>query len=228
MDGLISLGPYYNRCIGQVRQDVERCRARGQATMIIGVTAPITAPMLEVMVETHALYVIGFRALSATDWWEFDPEETPPLVPAPKRRIVGPPPNYTDLGLDRFSNHRIAPWKLLEEFVRFDGKVDLDHKRKNVILLIFLVSEALRFDSMQGLCYRYVANAERYFQAPDFYYRHQDTLDDHNFDFDQRITIGGRSVGVREIVRNWRTSSTAGAGDPASRGRRWDIKIPYR
>ncbi len=218
MDALISLGPYYNRNIGQVRDAVRQSRAAELSTMTIYVTAPITAPVLEIAVEPHAVWVLGFRALNAAEWWEFPRTGDLPPVPGPSRTITGPPASYELLGLNRFAEknpglHIIEPWRLLQELASFNGRVDTDEKRRNIILLIFLVSEAVRFDSMQGFCYRYVSHAERYFADPDFFYRNQAQLTHHTFDFNWSVMRDGRLMTVREIVDSWRRSSEAGSRD---------------
>lgn len=217
MDALISLGPYYNRNIGQVRQAVRQSRAAGLATMTIYVTAPITAPMIEVAVDPRAVWVLGFRALHAPHWWEFPRTGDLPPVPGPARPIAGPPASYVLLGLGAFAREKgtlvIEPWRLLAALANFDGRLDTDEKRKIIILLIFLVSEAVRFDSMQGLCYRYIAHAERYFSAPDFYYQNRADLTHHTFDFNWSVRRDGRVMTVQEIVDSWRRSSEEGSRD---------------
>lgn len=218
MDSLISLGPYYNRNIGQVRNAVRATRAAGQATMTIYVTAPITAPMIEVAVEPHAVWVLGFRALNAAEWWEFPRTGDLPPVPGRARPIIGPPASYELLGLNRFATknpgvHVIEPWRLLQALATFNGRVDSDETRKNLILLIFLVSEAVRFDSMQGFCYRYVSHAEQYFRAPDFFYQNKSQLTNHTFDFNWSVWRDGRLMTVLEIVDSWRRSAEARSRD---------------
>lgn len=204
MDALLSLGPYYNRNVRHMRDALRRLRERGAETMVIGLTAPITCPIVEVMLETHALYVLGFRDRTAPFWWEFAPDGDLPPIPGPKRRVKGPTANYANLGLRELTSHKIAPWRLLNELSCFDGRLGERRKCANVITMIFLASEAIRFQSIHAVCYRYISNAERYFQAPDEYYRNPEALDDHTMEF---------SEATKRIVRNWRTASELGSPD---------------
>ena len=218
MDALISLGPYYNRTIGQTRDAVRRSREAGLTTMKIYLTAPIVAPIIEVAVTPGRVWVLGFKVLNAPTWWEFKRTGDLPPVPGPASPVQGPAASYELLGLGEFAKatppvHVIEPWRLLQALATFNGKIGTNAKRKNIVLLLFLVSEAVRFDSMQGLCYRYVSHAEQYFRAPDFYYRNKSALTAHTFDFTWTVRRDGREMAVGEIVDSWRRSAEAGSRD---------------
>lgn len=199
MSGLIQLGPYYNRNVRMTREAVLAKRNAGARTMVVYLTAPITAPVIEVAIDTASLYVLGLRKLNAPVWWAFEPDGKLPPVPGPSRPIaLGGPASYDNLGLHAGAKHTIAPWKLLNDLSVFDGGSLDPVGRKNLLLVVFLISEAMRFGAVQALCYRYVDNAERYFQAPDHYYANPGDLTDHSIVYSSEIV---------DKVKSWRQLS---------------------
>lgn len=203
----IQLGPYYNHNITITRRIVAGRRGRGAVT--IYVTAPISAPVLEVAIDGRSLYVLGFRRQGDDPrWWEFEPDGTLPTL-SPSRSIVGGPASYQNLDLTAGAEVVMQPWRLLTELWRFDGKIGDAAKKRKLLLLIFLVAEALRFDSVKGACYKYVTNPTGYFNAPDHYYRNPADLSGHRFVFTERLV---------DTVQNWRTLTKA---------RNPDIALPW-
>ena len=60
--------------------------------------------------------------------------------------------DYEFLGLRELDNYNIAPMKLLADLSVFDGKLGDWQKKADAVMLIFLLSEALRFDSVMLAC----------------------------------------------------------------------------
>jgi hypothetical protein len=100
----------------------------------------------------------------------------------------------------------MQPWRLLMELAVFDGLMGDGTKRRKLLLLIFLVSEALRFDSVKAACNAYVSNVATYFGAPDYYYRNPADVAGHRFAFTEQLV---------QTVQNWRTRTAAGSSDIA-------------
>ena len=202
----ILLGPSYGRNITEARRAIGAQRVRGVTT--VSLVAPITSPILEVAIDGHSLYVLGFRRHGEQRWWEFEPDGDQPRL-EPSARIISGPATYSNLGLAAGTDVVMQPWLLLQELGNFDGLMGDAAKRRKLLLLIFLVSEALRFDSVKAACYAYVSNAATYFGAPDHYHHHIEDLGGHRFEFTEQLV---------DTVRNWSTRSVA---------RNHDIGLPW-
>jgi hypothetical protein len=148
--------------------------------------------------------VLGFRRQGEQKWWEFEPDANLPRL-APFERISAGPASYFNLGLQAGTEVVMQPWRLLMELAAFDGLMGDETKKRKLLLLIFLVSEALRFDSVKAACYAYVSNAATYFGAPDYYYRNPADMAGHRFVFTEQLV---------RTVQNWR-SRTAESSDIA-------------
>jgi hypothetical protein len=199
MYAVISLSPYYRQSTRQTRREVLRHRAVRDRTLsvVLSAAGPEAVPFLEVAMDPHSLYVVGFRAFGGPFWWEFEPEGNLPALAGPTRRIIGGPSNYTNLGLAQLDQHVIEPWRFMAEMRDFNGRLD-DRGKANAILLCFLVAEALRFDTIQQLCYEWINQTERYFQAPDFHHRNPGGMTQHRIVF---------SAEAKATVRSWRTQT---------------------
>jgi len=197
----IQLGSYYNRNITEARRYLAAHRARGVVSVFM--VAPITSPVLEIAIDGRSLYVLGFRRQGEQRWWEFEPDGDQPRL-SPFARIARGPATYSNLGLTAGTEVVMQPWLLLQELGNFDGLMGDETKKRKLLLLIFLVSEALRFDSVKAACYAYVSNAATYFGAPDHYYRNPDHLAGHRFVFTEPLV---------HTVQNWRTRSMGGSND---------------
>jgi hypothetical protein len=201
MSALIQLGPWYGHNITVARRTIAERRAQGALTVYV--TAPITSPILEVAINGRSLYVLGFRRQGEHRWWEFEPDGDQPRLD-PFKRIVRGPATYSNLGLAAGAEVVIQPWRLLKELSEFDGLMGDETKKRKLLLLIFLVAEALRFDSVKDACYRYVSNAATYFGAPDYYYANPADMAGHRFVFTEPLV---------QAVRNWRSRTEAGQPD---------------
>lgn len=202
----VSLGPYYRQSTRQARREVMRHRGEQSRTISCVVSSGIgnfALPFLEIAMDPRSLYVIGFRAWGAPFWWEFEPEGRLPSVPGDARRILGGSSNYNNLGLTLLSGHTIEPWRFVAEIRDFDGKLSTPNK-PNMILLCFLVAEALRFDSIQDLCFNWINQPAQYFQAPSHYHRDPTAMQNHRIAFSDQ---------TKQTVRSWRTLTAAGSPD---------------
>lgn len=222
MSALVTLSQTYHHSITQARRVLAANRTRGGYERIF-LSAPITAPLIEVAVDRKSLYVLGFREVAEHrgagkgPWWEFEPDGTLPRLEAPSRIIRSGPASYSNLGLEAGTEVVLEPWHLLNNLAAFDGVMGDAARKRQLLLLIFLVAEALRFDSVKAACHRYAANNEAWFELSDFYranpthplrpYRlTEGHLSGHRFAFTDALV---------ETVKNWRTRTEAGSYDVA-------------
>jgi hypothetical protein len=205
MYAVISLSPWYRQSTRQTRRAVQRWRGVRDRpiSVVLSAAGPESVPFLEVAMDPRSLYVLGFRAFGHPTWWEFEPEGEQPPLPGATRRIIGGSSNYTNLGLAGLDRHVIEPWRFMAEMRDFAGKLD-ERGKANAILLCFLAAESLRFDSIQQLCYEWINQTERYFQAPDFHQRNPGGMTNHAIVF---------TPAAKATVRSWRTLTAAGDAD---------------
>ncbi|MEJ0018565.1 MAG: ribosome-inactivating family protein [Acetobacteraceae bacterium] len=197
----IQLGPYYNRNITDARRYMAAHRERGVVTVYLA--APITSPVIEIAIDGRSLYVLGLRRQGEQRWWEFEPDGDQPHL-SPAARIARGPATYSNLGLTAGTDVVMQPWLLLQELGNFDGLMGDDAKKRRLLLLIFLVSEALRFDSVKAACYAYLSHADLYFGAPEHFYRNPADMGRHRFVFTEQLV---------RTVQNWRTRTAGGNND---------------
>ncbi|MDO9707969.1 ribosome-inactivating family protein [Paracraurococcus lichenis] len=205
MWSFIGLGPYYRQNIRQTRRDVLRERAgRGRVMhVVLGSPVATTTPWIEVALDPRSLYVLGFRTFKTATWWAFEPEGNLPQLEGETRRIRSGPSNYNNLGLNLLDGCVIEPWQFLADLRDFQGRLD-EHGRMLGVLLLFVVSEAIRFDTIHELCYRWINQPEQYFRAPDFYYRNPTAMSGHAIAF---------TPAVKACVRSWRTQTNHRSAD---------------
>ena len=125
------------------------------------IAAPINAPVIHVAMDRQTTYILGFRTTQARHWWAFKEEDKPlPTLPGLPSRSMGLNGSYTQLGLPTSINMR--PEQLLSRLAGFTGTPDGDFCRA-IVLLLFLVAEAMRFESL-------LFEGQRYFgvKSPDF------------------------------------------------------------
>jgi hypothetical protein len=114
----------------------------------------------------------------------------------------------------------LEPWHLLTQLAAFGGTMGDAASRRKLLLLIFLVSEALRFDSVKAACHRYAAHNDAWFELKEFYARNpfhpsrphrlgEQHLAGHRFVFTAELV---------ETVKNWRTATRVGG---------YDIALPW-
>ena len=115
-------------------------------------SAPINSPKLHVAIDRHSLYLLGWKPISSDQWWAFEENGQLPKLPAGGVRRINGKMDYEFPGLRELDNYNIPPTRLLADLSVFDGKLGDWQKKANAIMLIFLLSEALRFDSVMLAC----------------------------------------------------------------------------
>ncbi len=147
----VQLSPYfYASTLAKLRRDIHSNRA---GFAIVEVAAPINAPMIQVAMDRRSTYVLGFRAAGGRSWWAFnEPEKPLPALPGAQVRPMGLSGSYTELGLPPSINMR--PENLLDKIASYAGTPNPTFCQA-IVLLLFLVAEALRFDSLLMECVRY-------------------------------------------------------------------------
>lgn len=110
------------------------------------IAAPINAPVIHVAMDRQTTYILGFRSVDARHWWAFKEENKPlPALPGLPSRSMGLTGSYTELGFPTSIN--LPPEQLLSRLAGFSGTPDGDFCRA-ILLLLFLVAEAMRFESL--------------------------------------------------------------------------------
>jgi hypothetical protein len=143
---------FYASTLARLRREVEGNRS---GIIVFEVAAPINAPVIHVAMDRRSGYVLGFRTTQARHWWAFKEENKPlPTLPGLPSQSVGLNGNYSQLGLPPAINMR--PEKLLAGLAGLTGGPDPEFCR-GIVLLLFLVAEAMRFESLLFECQRYFA-----------------------------------------------------------------------
>ncbi len=141
---------FYASTLAKLRSDIAGDRA---GIAVIEVAAPINAPLIQVAMDRRSTYVLGFRAPPSGGWWAFKEKDKPlPALPGAPVRDMGLTGSYTQLGLLPSINMR--PEELLNQLASYGGAPD-PRFCQAIVLLLFLMAEALRFDSVMMECVRY-------------------------------------------------------------------------
>lgn len=149
---------FYASTIAKLRAHVAGNR---NGIAVVEVAAPINAPLIHVAMDRETTYILGFRTTQAQHWWAFKEKDKPlPTLPGLPSRSMGLTGSYTELGLPPSINMR--PEQLLARLAGFSGAPDPDFCQ-GIVLLLFLVAEAMRFESL-------LFEGQRYFGhgTPDF------------------------------------------------------------
>jgi hypothetical protein len=149
----VQLGDLYSRSIKEQRRRLESNRS---GTEVFEVSAPINSPKLLVAIDRRSLYVLGWKAATSADWWAFEEKGRLPGLPGGSVKRINGKFDYEFLGLNGLNSYDIAPANLITALCSFDGKLGDWQKKANVIMLLFLLSEALRFDSVFVACVGYL------------------------------------------------------------------------
>jgi hypothetical protein len=173
---------FYVKTLARLRDDI---LANRSGIVTFEVAAPINAPLIHVAMDRRSTYVLGFRPQHATFWWVFqEGGNQAPVLPGGASRPMGLTGSYTELGLppspgpipdstdpnnidddlwntsqSRMVNMR--PERLLSTLAAYRGSPDQAFSQA-ILLLIFLVAEALRFDNVLRECTRYFTSVSRY------------------------------------------------------------------
>ncbi len=144
----------YPWCIKELRRRLSWEHNR-QGVIVIRLGVPIDVPPIELAIEGKSLYLYGVRAVPDGPWWCFrDFRPRPPDPPgAPARWEIPSDGSYTDLGLPDTIDH--APLDLLRGVRAFDGRLNPERAR-DLVALMLLVPEALRFESLLDEGMRYL------------------------------------------------------------------------
>ncbi|MES2713222.1 MAG: ribosome-inactivating family protein [Pseudomonadota bacterium] len=141
---------FYASTLAKIRREVEGNRS---GIIVFEVAAPINAPVIHIAMDRRSGYLLGFRTTEARHWWAFKEEDKPvPTLPGLPSQPMGLTGSYTELDLPPSINMR--PEALLSRLASFSGRGDVDFYRA-IVLLLFLVAEAMRFESLLFECQRY-------------------------------------------------------------------------
>ncbi len=134
---------FYASTIAKLRRHVAGNRS---GIAVIEVAAPINAPVIHVAMDRQTTYILGFRTTQAPHWWAFKEKDKPlPTLPGLPSRSMGLTGSYTELGLP--SSINMPAEELLSRLAGFSGAPDPNFCR-GMVLLLFLVAEAMRFESL--------------------------------------------------------------------------------
>jgi hypothetical protein len=134
--------------IGLERQGVE----------VVEIWAPIDAPQVAVAIDRRSLYLFGLRALPGGPWYVFRDYPRPGNPPGAPVVEVDEELNYSRLLGAAPSAISMPPVQLLTAAAGFGRDRATPQQLKALAALMFLVPEALRFDSV-------VLAAMRYFEG---------------------------------------------------------------
>jgi hypothetical protein len=149
----VQLGDLYSWSIKEQRRRLESTRT---GIEVFEVSAPINSPKLHVAIDRRSLYVLGWKADTSAEWWAFEEKGQLPKLPGGSVKRINGKFDYEFLGLAELASYNIQPTKLITALCSFDGKLGDREKKANVIMLLFLLSEALRFDSVFVACVGYL------------------------------------------------------------------------
>jgi hypothetical protein len=138
---------FYPFTLRRVREALEGSRS---GLTVIEVAAPINAPTLECVLDRRDLYLHGWREQGTPVWNRFTPKiGKPPDLPGGRHVNLPSDGSYPDLGMRGLGRtDEITPVKLLADLAACRGSIAGPDGWVKVLLLILLVPEALRFDSV--------------------------------------------------------------------------------
>ena len=145
----VQLSDLYSWSINEQRRRLSTNRS---GIEVFEVSAPITGPKLHVAIDRRSLYLLGWKTIQAGQWWAFEESGRLPNLPGDSVQRINGGLDYKFLGLRNLDSYNISPNKLMTDLAVFDGKLGDWQKKANVIMLIFLLSEAFRFDSVVLAC----------------------------------------------------------------------------
>lgn len=138
---------FYPFTLRRVRDAIEGSRS---GIAVLEVAAPINAPTLEIALDRHDMYLHGWRERGTQVWNRFVPKKgRAPGLPGGRHSDLPSDGSYPDLGMRGVGRTReITPVKLLADLAACRGTVPGPDGWVQVLLLVLLTSEALRFDSV--------------------------------------------------------------------------------
>jgi Ribosome inactivating protein len=174
----VILGPQYMPSMWDLGKRVRAARQANEPVIFIHLSAPINSEIVEVAILSDSLYLIGVKGRDNI-WLEFAPDDDkgdPSLSGPPKSRLPGSRwvivgdklalSSYRALRLPWMLNgvdgatgritYAGTPLDLIRFFREWDGNLGRHDARLNILVLIFLLCESLRFRSIEDRCARYI------------------------------------------------------------------------
>jgi hypothetical protein len=151
----IQLSSFYSSCLADLRR---KLASRRTGWEVVELWAPINAEPVHVALNRKSLYLRGIKAAQASDWWGIPDKQGPPSeLPDGGMKPAKGRGDYSFFGLT--TSYNITPVKFLAALRNFNGDLRQWDNANNAVLLFFLVAEALRFDSVELECLRWLATA---------------------------------------------------------------------
>lgn len=149
----VQLSPYlYPFCLREMRY---RIGLQRQGVEVIEVWAPINAPRIAVAIDRRSLYLFGIRALPGGAWYCFRDYARPADPPGAPVIEIDEELNYSRLLGAAPSAIAMTPPQLLGLASDFGRGRASPRQLQAIAALMFLVPEALRFDSIMLAGMRY-------------------------------------------------------------------------
>jgi hypothetical protein len=142
---------FYASTLARLRNDIIGDRV---GIAVVEVAMPINAPLIQIAMNRGDAFIRGFRVPTAPHWWAFKEDDKPlPTLPGYPSRSMGLTGNYAELGLPTAIN--MPPGRVLNLVAGYDGRRRSPDFCQAIVLLLFLLAEALRFDNVLMECVRY-------------------------------------------------------------------------
>ena len=167
----VILGPKYDPTMWDLRKRVSSARKADEPLVFVKIMTPINSPPIGVAIESGSLYLVGIQTAKG-NWFEFAPEkpvDARPRLPNSRWIMAGARRalfSYRALRLEsNISGKTNATGEIIfgedaSELVRFfglwDGQIGRFDARRNVWVLIFVICEALRFQSILKACAQWI------------------------------------------------------------------------
>jgi len=149
----VQLSPYlYPFCLKEMRY---RIGLQREGVEVIEVWAPINAPRIAIAIDRRSLYLFGLRALPDGPWYCFRDYRRPADPPGAPVIEVDEALNYARLLGASPSAIAMPPVQLLGLAADFGRSRTSPQQLQALAALMFLVPEALRFDSVMLAAMRY-------------------------------------------------------------------------
>ncbi len=149
----VQLSPYlYPFCMREMRY---RIGLQRQGVEVIEVWAPINAPRVAIAIDRRSLYLFGLRALPEGPWYCFRDYARPADPPGAPVIEIDEELNYSRLLGAAPSAIAMTPVQLLTLASDFGRARVSPRQLQALAALMFLVPEALRFDSIMLAAMRF-------------------------------------------------------------------------
>ncbi|MBW6399652.1 ribosome-inactivating family protein [Roseomonas sp. HJA6] len=149
----VQLSPYlYPFCMREMRY---RIGLQRQGVEVIEVWAPINAPRVAIAIDRRSLYLFGLRALPEGPWYCFRDYARPADPPGAPVIEIDEELNYSRLLGAAPSAIAMTPVQLLTLASDFGRTRASPRQLQALAALMFLVPEALRFDSVMLAAMRF-------------------------------------------------------------------------